>query len=721
MKWLGDQWCTWRSTISRASPRVHLNKNQATDIESGQFLATHPWPASRWVAVFEFEHTGTIEPMSLSQLGKLRQWAGEKISSRDKTVVVGDELKELEQDIELRKQGIIRYVLGPIRVVRCLNATRASVRLQAASEDYHHVLSKKKESLSSGEAEKLMPLDSLGIVMVTHGEEYGDDSAFGACLVSLGRAHCKIATLQEAYGLTFQDTFITSYEKFAQDIKDYEYQRKKLDSRRLSYDAAITKLEKIKSCKKEKEKERREAEDELQRCRLRFEETSEDVRSRIQAIQENEVLQLRELTSFLDIQLNFARQYFEILNDVKVSWCDELTLTTFEDMRVNSQSQPLSFADNGKYPTIRSKRSTLSNRTSSVESEDDPGIRTPVRRKSDAERPTTVSRPTSQASRKRSDSSVTAVGYESATKPNKKMSVAGWATNAVSSIAGLGKKERDTFTALMNEEEEKDGADTPDVSRPPSSRSFSRKSPKVKPADLLIESPRNSGRILKPPSHQGRKLVRALYNFSGSSDELSFRAGDEIVVIHEVLDDWWLGMHKDGRKGLFPTTYTEPASNSRRSSPSESEPSHSTHGDQMDDGESVQDYMNPPHSANSLGFDTQSVTSTVPDDEEERHLVPVKPSDDEDIFPAPRRDLLPIPSPILWNRTNSDIPKRPPPPPPPRRSTVTATTPLIARPASANGEPLVWPCIHDRTEQHPWPEHLPVRQPGRHVFPLHQL
>lgn len=70
--------------------------------------------------------------------------------------------------------------------VRCgsrLTITRAciTVRLQAASEDYHHVLSKKKESPSSGEAEKLMPLDALGIVMVTHGEEYGDDSAFGEC------------------------------------------------------------------------------------------------------------------------------------------------------------------------------------------------------------------------------------------------------------------------------------------------------------------------------------------------------------------------------------------------------------------------------------------------------------------------------------------------------------------------------------------------------------
>ena len=38
---------------------------------------------------------------------------------------------------------------------------------------------------------------------------------------------------------------------------------------RLSYDAAISKLEKLKTGKRDKEKERKEAEDELQMARLR--------------------------------------------------------------------------------------------------------------------------------------------------------------------------------------------------------------------------------------------------------------------------------------------------------------------------------------------------------------------------------------------------------------------------------------------------------------------
>jgi hypothetical protein len=50
----------------------------------------------------------------------------------------------------------------------------------------------------------------------------------------MGRAHCKVATLQEAYALTLKDTFLTSIVQFKEDIKECEALRKKLDSRRYS-------------------------------------------------------------------------------------------------------------------------------------------------------------------------------------------------------------------------------------------------------------------------------------------------------------------------------------------------------------------------------------------------------------------------------------------------------------------------------------------------------
>jgi hypothetical protein len=53
--------------------------------------------------------------------------------------------------------------------------------------------------------------------------------------VTLGRAHCKVATLQEAFAQSFHDSFMASLVRFADDIKEYEALRKKLESRRCEY------------------------------------------------------------------------------------------------------------------------------------------------------------------------------------------------------------------------------------------------------------------------------------------------------------------------------------------------------------------------------------------------------------------------------------------------------------------------------------------------------
>ena len=38
------------------------------------------------------------------------------------------------------------------------------------------------------------------------------------------------------------------------------------------------------------------------------------------AIQENEHGQLRELTTFLDFEINFVQSYLEVLKDAKADW-----------------------------------------------------------------------------------------------------------------------------------------------------------------------------------------------------------------------------------------------------------------------------------------------------------------------------------------------------------------------------------------------------------------
>lgn len=122
--------------------------------------------------------------------------------------------------------------------------------MSIASKDFDNSLMKKRDSEAVNEPEKLLPIDALGLVMITHGEEFGEESAYGApinplcfegrsfafalgsSLVRFGRAHCKIATLQEAMGLTFRDTFCHALSRYEDEIIDYQAQRKKLESRR---------------------------------------------------------------------------------------------------------------------------------------------------------------------------------------------------------------------------------------------------------------------------------------------------------------------------------------------------------------------------------------------------------------------------------------------------------------------------------------------------------
>ena len=56
-----------------------------------------------------------------------------------------------------------------------------SFRMITASEAYHRTLTKKETSEALEEDEKLLPIDTLGIVMIQHGGQFGEDSTFGKC------------------------------------------------------------------------------------------------------------------------------------------------------------------------------------------------------------------------------------------------------------------------------------------------------------------------------------------------------------------------------------------------------------------------------------------------------------------------------------------------------------------------------------------------------------
>jgi len=224
---------------------------------------------------------------------------------------------------------------------------------------------------------------------------------------------------------------------------------------------------------------------------------------------------------------------------------------------------------------------------------------------------------------------------------------------------------------------------------------------------------------------QDRKIMRALYDFEGAPDELSFQVGDEITVVSEVLEGWWLG-ELSGKQGLFPTPYTETVptkpplpsrpdlSGGKKNAAKGYRPSgeSTSSGTDDDDGANELDEKNildanllSPSDSPFFGSsaaspmaahhaDNESIMSSLMSEGEDEsdYLVRSKQGPSS---AAPRSLFSSLAVPSLSQRSSSDVStsssssgifngsskKNPPPPPPPRRMTPTptATPPIPAR------------------------------------------
>ena len=106
------------------------------------------------------------------------------INTKDKTTLTG-EAKELEQEIDLRKEGLQRCVRliyfprAPASYFTCHKLVAASPSLQLAAEQYHKSISKKRVSHALDDPDKFLPREAFGTTMVRHGEDFAEDSLLG--------------------------------------------------------------------------------------------------------------------------------------------------------------------------------------------------------------------------------------------------------------------------------------------------------------------------------------------------------------------------------------------------------------------------------------------------------------------------------------------------------------------------------------------------------------
>lgn len=89
--------------------------------------------------------------------------------------------------------------------------------------------------------------------------------------------------------------------------------RKKLENRRLAYDASITKMQKAR-------RDDFRIEEETRTNKAKYEESSEDVLRRMQDIKDAEADSMRDLTGFLDSELDYHERCAEELRRARASW-----------------------------------------------------------------------------------------------------------------------------------------------------------------------------------------------------------------------------------------------------------------------------------------------------------------------------------------------------------------------------------------------------------------
>lgn len=101
--------------------------------------------------------------------------------------------------------------------------------------------------------------------------------------VQFGLAQSKVAAYQEEFADMMKAEYMEKLDQGLQHYKEYQALRKKLESRRLDYDAKLSRLQKSK-------KEKPELEQEMQAAKLKYEDSEYDVVQKMATLQEFEVI-----------------------------------------------------------------------------------------------------------------------------------------------------------------------------------------------------------------------------------------------------------------------------------------------------------------------------------------------------------------------------------------------------------------------------------------------
>ncbi|PHH82721.1 hypothetical protein CDD82_5076 [Ophiocordyceps australis] len=237
--------------------------------------------------------------MSLTKkIDRARQWAGEKMGAEARTSQ-SDEFQMLEAEMASRQSGM--------------------ENLQKSAGVYFKWASRRCDAID--EKTRCHPQALLGRSMATHAKDFEHGSEFGTCLTHVGRVNERIADLHTNYTDDVNSSWLQHLERSVAMMKEYQTARKKLENRRLAYDASLAKMHKSK-------RDDFRVEDEMRVCKSKFDDTTEDVLRRMQDIKDAEADNVAAVTSLLDAELAYHEQAAEELRRTRQTLVDVTPMTT---------------------------------------------------------------------------------------------------------------------------------------------------------------------------------------------------------------------------------------------------------------------------------------------------------------------------------------------------------------------------------------------------------
>ncbi|KAI8073125.1 hypothetical protein BC940DRAFT_218061, partial [Gongronella butleri] len=218
------------------------------------------------------------------------KWAGEKFGSSHSTIP-SEEFSDMRAETKKRHADYERISHALDMLVQ--SHTRSRVTTERNQTRSH--------------------LGVFGEALVKHADMFPRDTPQWDIMTSLGLAECKMDEQMEQFVHHVSEHYLGFLQHSAQRYKEYQAHYRKLESRRLDYDAKLNRLQRA-------SKEMPGLELEVQAAKAKYDDSEYDVVHAMLALQEDEDRQFVALRSFMVSQIAYHRAALAVLEDVERKW-----------------------------------------------------------------------------------------------------------------------------------------------------------------------------------------------------------------------------------------------------------------------------------------------------------------------------------------------------------------------------------------------------------------